>query len=75
MDISNKFLTAMRKAGFEPDCKIISDGKLHRFRDWLDNPERNTGGMYYFRNFQLSEHLAVVGVACLKDGRSASHDF
>ena len=38
MNLEIKFLHAMRQAGFEPDCQIIADARLHRFRDWLDKP-------------------------------------
>jgi putative DNA primase/helicase len=32
------FLSALRKSGIEPDGDIAADGRLRRFRDWLDKP-------------------------------------
>lgn len=50
IDISNLFLSAMRQAGFEPECKIVADGKLHRFRDWLDKPGTLNGWYVLFKD-------------------------
>lgn len=50
-DICQQFLSAMRLAGFEPDCTIESDGKLHRFRDWLDMPGKRNGWYILFSDF------------------------
>lgn len=47
-DIHSQFLSAMRQAGFEPDCSIIADGRLHHFRDWLDKPETLDGWYVLF---------------------------
>ena len=44
----------MRQAGFEPDCKIVADGKLHRFRDWLDKPGSLDGWYVLFLNIPAS---------------------
>jgi putative DNA primase/helicase len=38
----------MREAGFEPDCQIVADGKLHHFRDWLDRPDTLNGWYVFF---------------------------
>lgn len=46
-----QFLSAMRQAGFEPDCHIIADGKLHRFRDWLDKPGTKNGWYVFYPDF------------------------
>ncbi|MDA8427842.1 MAG: toprim domain-containing protein [Geobacteraceae bacterium] len=50
-NIPDMFLTAMRLAGFEPDCTIVADGRLHRFRDWLDKPATRNGWYVLFRDF------------------------
>lgn len=50
-DIPNEFLAAMRQAGFEPDCKIVADGKLHRFRDWLDKSGTRNGWYILYTDF------------------------
>lgn len=53
-DIISQFLTAMRRAGFEPDCKIVADGKLHNFRDWLDKPGTMNGWYVLFSDYPAS---------------------
>ncbi|WP_243373612.1 DUF3987 domain-containing protein [Geotalea sp. SG265] len=45
MTIEEQFLTAMQAAGLEPDCSIVADGKLHRFRDRQDKAGSRNG--YY----------------------------
>ena len=50
-DINSQFLSAMRQAGFEPECTIVADGKLHRFRDWLDKPGARNGWYVLFPDF------------------------
>lgn len=50
-DASNLFLAAMRQASFEPDCKIVADGKLRRFRDWLDKPGTRNGWYVLFPDY------------------------
>jgi len=52
--IISDFLTAMRQAGFEPDCAIVADNKLHRFRDWLDKPGSLDGWYILFLNIPAS---------------------
>jgi putative DNA primase/helicase len=47
-NIISRFLSTMRQAGFEPDCKIVADGELHRFRDWLDKPGTLSGWYILF---------------------------
>lgn len=47
----SQFLSAMRQTGFEPDCKIVADGKLHRFRDWLDKPGTKNGWYILYPDF------------------------
>ena len=45
MSIEELFLSAMKAAGLDPDCTIIADGKLHRFRDREDKAGTQNG--YY----------------------------
>jgi hypothetical protein len=71
-DITSEFLSAIRLAGFEPGWKIVADGKIHRFRDWLDKPGV---GMYFLRIVGLLEPLVVVGVAYLIVGQCGRHDL
>ncbi|MDD2943180.1 MAG: hypothetical protein PHC51_09480 [bacterium] len=54
MNILIHFLTAMRRAGFEPDCQLFADGRLHRFRDWLDKAETLNGWYILFPNYPAS---------------------
>lgn len=51
IELQKQFLAAMRQAGFEPHCAIIADGKLHRFRDWLDKPGRLNGWYVLYQDF------------------------
>lgn len=53
-DIRSHFLSAMRQAGFEPDCHIVADGRLHHFRDWLDKPGTLNGWYVLFPNSPVS---------------------
>jgi putative DNA primase/helicase len=51
MTIQRQFLAAMRQGGFEPDCTIVANGKIHRFRDWLDKPGTRDGWYVCFADF------------------------
>jgi len=51
IDTSLQYLDAMRQVGIEPDCPIIPDGKLHRFRDWLDKPGKLNGWYVLFPDY------------------------
>lgn len=51
MQAESLFLSRMRDSGFEPDCHIVADGKLHRFRDWLDRPGTRNGWYVLFGDF------------------------
>jgi len=51
IDIQEQFLSAMQRAGFEPDCIIVADGNLHRFRDWLDRPGSRNGWYVLYPDF------------------------
>lgn len=48
--VITQFLSAIRQAGFEPDCEIVADGRLHHFRDWLDKPGTLDGWYVLFPN-------------------------
>ena len=61
--VEREFLDAMRQAGFEPDCPIVSDGKLHRFRDWLDKP-----GTLYGWYVLFPDHLPAGVFGCRRRG-------
>jgi len=53
-NIPSQFLYAMRQTGFEPECIIVADGKLHRFRDWLDKPGTKNGWYVLFPDYPPS---------------------
>jgi putative DNA primase/helicase len=63
--INAQFLSAMRKAGFEPDCQIVADGRLHHFRDWLDKPETLNGWYVLF-----SDSPSTGAFGCRRRGLS-----
>lgn len=62
-DVVSQFLAAMRKAGLEPDCLIVGDGKLHRFRDWLDQQGSESGWYILF-----CDHPAGGAFGCRLQG-------
>jgi putative DNA primase/helicase len=49
--LKDRFLEALRRDGIEPDCEIIPDGRLHRFRDWLDKPGTLNGWYILFPDY------------------------
>lgn len=63
--IISRFSSAMRQAGFEPDCQIVADGRVHHFCDWLDKPETLNGWYVLFPNFPASGAFG-----CCRRGRS-----
>lgn len=49
-----KVLAALRGAGIEADTPIVADGRIHRFRDWLDKPGTRNCWYILFPDYPLA---------------------
>jgi putative DNA primase/helicase len=52
--LKERFLSALGQDGIEPDCTIVADGRLHRFRHHKDKPNTRNGWYILFPDFPSS---------------------